>query len=123
MKNIRSVTSILVSAATSLLALASVGAAQAQDVYWSVGMSSPGVHVGVSSALPVRVAPPVYFQPRPFYVAPRPVVYVRPLPVFVPPPRYIRTDWRYPGHRPAWQHWEQRHEMERFGQGEHDRHR
>jgi hypothetical protein len=116
MKNSRSVASFLVSVATSLLALANSGAAQAQDIHWSVGLSSPGVQVGVSSAIPVVVHPahhPLYRQPPPVYVAPRPMVYVRPVPVFVPPPHFIRADWRYPGHRHGWQY--QRHEMERGG--------
>lgn len=71
----------------------SVGAskAHARDVYWSVGVDSPGVSVGVSNAPPPRVVVhprPVYVEqapvvvypghrhPRPVYVAPAPVVYV-----------------------------------------------
>lgn len=115
-----------VAASATLLALTLSGAARAQDVYWSVGLSSPGVQLGVRSAPPVLVRPahhPVYRHPHPVYVAPRPLVYVRPLPVFVPPPHFIRTDWRYPGHRPGWQHWEERQGMERSGHGQHDRRR
>jgi hypothetical protein len=120
MKNSRSAASIPVSAAASLLAFASIGDAQAQDVYWSVGLSSPGMQVAVNSALPVRVAPPVFIQPRPVYVAPRHPIYMRPLPVFVPPPRYFRSDWRYPGHHRGWQLGEQRGEIERHGHAARD---
>ncbi|MEX1167838.1 MAG: hypothetical protein WEK74_13410 [Hydrogenophaga sp.] len=44
--------------------------AQARDnVYWSIGVDSPGVQLGISNA------PPVYVQrPRPVYVQPAPVV-------------------------------------------------
>lgn len=77
--------------ATGLLAagaLGAVGVAQARDVYWSVGVGSPGVWVGVGNVPPAYYGPaPVYVQPAPVYVAPRPV-YVRPRPVYVQPPAY-----------------------------------
>ena len=69
-------------------ALGAVGVAQARDVYWSVGVGSPGVSVGVGNVPPAYYGPaPVYVQPAPVYVAPRPV-YVRPRPVYVQPPAY-----------------------------------
>lgn len=92
-------------------------ATQAQardDVYWSIGVNSPGVSVGVSNAPPVYVQPaPVYVQPAPVYVRPRPV-YVQPAPVYVQPapvyrpgyyvqpvvqpqPVYVYPGWRH-GH-------------------------
>lgn len=79
--------------------LAGAGAAQARDVYWSVGVNSPGVSVGVANGgYPVYVAPaPVYAPPAPVYYAPpppRPVYYAPPAPVYyAPPPGY------YYGHR------------------------
>ncbi|MEI6735108.1 MAG: hypothetical protein WCK94_14100 [Comamonadaceae bacterium] len=104
----------------AMLALGLSGAAQAQAVYWSVGLSSPGVQLGVSSAPPVLMLQPgyqpVYVAPRPVYVGPPRVVYLRPAPVVLQPvPQYIRADWRYPDHRHGWQH--QRHEMERAEHG------
>jgi len=61
----------------------SVGAstAQARDVYWSVGVNSPGVSVGVSNA------PPVYYQPPAVvYHRPPPVVYqTAPTVIYQPP--------------------------------------
>lgn len=63
-------------------ALGMAGAAQARsDVYWSVGVGSPGVSIGVANT------PPVYYAPPPVYVQPAPVV-VRPRPVYVAPPAY-----------------------------------
>ena len=70
--------------ATGLLAagaLGAVGVAQARDVYWSVGVGSPGVQVGVGNV------PPAYYGPAPVYVQPAPV-YVRPRPVYVEQPYY-----------------------------------
>ena len=84
--------------AVGALALSGLGnVAQARDnVYWSIGVNSPGVSVGASNAPPVYVQPapvyvqpaPVYVQPRPVYVQPRPV-YVQPTPVYVQPPAVV----------------------------------
>ncbi len=113
---------------TVLLTLGLSAAAQAQPVYWSVGLSSPGVQVGFSATPPVVLVQPnyqpVYVQPRPLYVVPRPVYYARPAPVVVRPPHYIHTDWRYGADRHRWE--ERRERQERWeGQhsdrGEHDR--
>lgn len=68
------------------------------DVYWSIGVNSPGVAVGVSNA------PPVYHAPRPIYHAPQPIYYAPP-PVYYAPPAYheprpaYRSQW---GHGPRW---------------------
>ncbi len=70
-------------AALGAAALAAAGAAQARDdVFWSIGLASPGVQVGLSNSGPqVYLQPaPVYVQPAPVYVQPRPVV-VQPAPV------------------------------------------
>lgn len=100
----------LAAAAWALSGIASQ--AQARDqVQWSIGVHSPGVHVGVSSAPPVvygypsRGYPsygyPVYEQ-RPVVVYPRPV-YVQPRPVFVQTyPVYVQPEpW---GHRHGHRH-------------------
>ena len=80
---------ILLAGAVALGTLGAAGVAQARnDVYWSVGVGSPGVALGVGNVPPVYVAPqPVYVAPQPVYVAPQPV-YVRPRPVYVAPPAY-----------------------------------
>jgi hypothetical protein len=93
MKLIRSV----ILAGLAMLGL--VGAAQARDVYWSVGIDAyPGVSVGVSNARPVYVAPqPVYVAPAPVYVPP-PRVYYQPVyqPVYVQPaPVYYGSPYYY----------------------------
>ncbi|MFZ4480292.1 MAG: hypothetical protein ACOYNZ_10430 [Rhodoferax sp.] len=115
----------LVRAGAAALVLLGAGvAAQAQDVFWSVGLYSPGVQLGVASAPPMMVVQPayqpLYRQARPVHAAPQPMVYLRPLPVFAPPPQYIRADWRYPGHRPGWQYRQERHENRHSGHGPHD---
>lgn len=86
-------TSLAALALLATLGLGASGAAQAHgggDVYWSIGMSSPGVTVGVSNA-PVVVQPPVIYAPAPVVVAPRPVMYPAPMPVYYRypmPPRH-----------------------------------
>jgi hypothetical protein len=83
----------LVAAAVALGAFAAASAAHARsDVYFSVGVQSPGVYV--QPAL-------VYVQPGPAYVAPR-HVYVAPQPVYVPAPAYY-GQYRYEhGRRHEW---------------------
>lgn len=96
-KSNRTVILASASAALAVAAMGFAGAAQARDdVYWSVGVGSPGVSVNVGNAQPVYSQPaPVYYQPAPVYVQPAPVyyqprpVYVRPAPVyFAPQPVY-----------------------------------
>ena len=90
-------------AAVAALTLGASGAAQAQGVYWSIGISSPGLDVTVSQPAPVYVAPPqvyyvppqvVYVEPEPVYVAPRPV-YVQPRQVIVAP-RWVEVNYGAP---------------------------
>lgn len=57
--------------------------AQAGDVYWSVGVGSPGVGATVSNA------PPVVYAPAPVVVAPAPVYTPPPRVVYTPPPRVV----------------------------------
>ena len=104
-------------ASVAVLTLGASTAAIAGDVYWSVGLSSPGVQLGVFSPHPVYVQPqpyyvqqqPVYSQPQVIYTQPRPVyvqpqpVYVQPRPVYVQPqPVVVYNGWRHPGH--GWHH-------------------
>lgn len=77
-------------------------AAQARDVNWSVGVSSPGVAVGVSNGYPIYAPQPVYVTPpRPVYYAPPAPVYYSPpapvyygAPVYAPAPSYYYRDDR-----------------------------
>ena len=96
----------LVSLAAGAWAL-SAGAAHARgdnDVYWSIGVSQPGVSVGVSNAPPPRVVyrEPVVVYERPVVVRPRPVVvyqeprYVYSRPVVVAPRPVIYEGWGHP---------------------------
>ena len=84
------------------LTLACAGAASAQDIFWSIGMSSPGVQVGVSNAPPVVVYPqpvvvhrPMVVAPRPVVVQSQPVIYVQSAPLMLPPQRVEYREWRY----------------------------
>ena len=84
-------TSLAALALLATLGLGASGAAQAQggDVYWSIGMYTPGVTVGVSNA-PVVVQPAVVYAPAPVVVAPRPVIYGAPVPVYYGYPQFRR---------------------------------
>jgi hypothetical protein len=109
----------LASAAAAAWALsASPAQARNDDVYWSVGVTSPGVVVGVSNAPP----------PRPVVVYPQPVVVHQPAPVVVygPPHPHTRPVVVYP--RPVvyqgWgPRWDDRHERRHWWKHHrHDRH-
>ena len=114
---------MLLAGAVALGTLGAAGVAQARnDVYWSVGVGSPGVALGVGNVPPVYVAPqPVYVAPQPVYVAPEPV-YVAPRRVYGPPPAYYappRVVYRPapyyygpPGHYKRHKH--HRHDRQRF---------
>ncbi len=131
MKINRSISSLAAAAGVAIAALGMTGAAQADNVYWSVGVSSPGVSVGVANGpvyqpvyQPIYVAPrPVYQAPPPMYRrAPREVIYVQPAPVYVAPPQYVEAGWDYPdrGRRHGHGHG-RRHDFDRYdgGRSEH----
>ena len=74
----------VIAGVAATLAFASIsfsGIAQARDnVYWSVGVGSPGVGINVGNAVPIYTQPqPVYVQPAPIYIQPQPV-YTQPRP-------------------------------------------
>ena len=98
---------LMAAGAASVLAVAAMGfagAAEARDnLSFSIGISSPGVQVGVNNAYPVYAQPyPVYVQPRPVYVQPRPV-YVQPRPVYVQPQYgYVQPAPVYYGPQPVY---------------------
>lgn len=113
-RSVSSTRTLLMAGAAAVLSVAALGfssAAHARgDVSFSVGVSTPGVVIGVSNAYPVYTAPvygyhqqPVYVQPAPVYVQPRPVYRPRPIyvqaPVYVaPPPVYYRGGHHYRHH-------------------------
>lgn len=116
MKSSRSVYSLAAAATLAMAALGAGTAAQAGDVFWSVGVASPGVQVGVSNAPPVVVhqrpvivypqpqvvyaPPPVVYYPQPVYQQPQ-VVYQQPQVVYQQP-YYTQAGWIYPGYRYGW---------------------
>lgn len=89
----RSVFAAGVTATLMLAALSYAGSAHARDdVFWSVGVGSPGVSLNVGNAGPVYMhAQPVYVQAAPVYYQ-APPVYVRPAPVYyqAQPVYYVR---------------------------------
>ncbi len=92
-------------ALVAALGLGASGAAQAGhddvDVFWSIAMSQPGIHVGVSNmpAAPVVVHERPHVHARPIYVPPPRVVYLPPHPVHRVHPGYY-------GH--GYGHWKDR---------------
>jgi PXPV repeat (3 copies) len=88
MKNGKSMGKWVGAGALALAGLAFAPSASAQNVYWSVGVASPGVQVAVSNAPAVHpqviYQRPYVVQPQPVYVHPQPV-YVQPQPVYVQP--------------------------------------
>lgn len=124
----RSASSLVAVGALALAAVGMASTAQAGDVFWSIGVNSPGLQVGVTNGAPmVIVQQPVYSQPytvyseprvvyrqpRVVYEEPRQVVYVRQAPVFIAPPQYVRTESRRRGHG----HGKDRYESRRFDDG------
>lgn len=82
--NRRALPTSLALAATALAA----APAFADGVYWSIGISSPGVSTTVSNARPIVYAapPPVVYYPAPPVVVHPPVVYHAPAVVYQAPP-------------------------------------
>lgn len=108
MTKTRSIYAMTAAAGVALALLAGAGTAQARDVYWSVGVNSPGVALGVSNGGYPYVAPaPMYVAPQPvYYQAPPPVYYAPPRPVYYAPPVVVGAPvyggyYRGGGHR----HW------------------
>ncbi|CAN5515497.1 hypothetical protein BH10PSE16_BH10PSE16_08410 [soil metagenome] len=100
---IKSNRSVFVAGAMATLAVAAMGfagSAQARDnVYWSVGVGTPGAVVNVGN---VYQPQPVYVQPQPVYVQPAPV-YVQPRPVFVQSsPMFVRPSPMYVAPQPVY---------------------
>lgn len=72
-------------AGVAVLAASASTAALAGDVYWSVGVSVPGVHAGGSGPQPVYVpAQPYYRHAQPVYPQPQ-VIYTQPQVIHAPP--------------------------------------
>lgn len=116
MKINRSVYATAAAAALALAAFGATGAAQARNVFWSVGVNSPGVALGFSNA------PPVYYQPQPVYVQPQPV-YMEPQGYYVEPGPIYRAGWVRPGYYgERWRGRGGRHEQHsQHGHGDRDR--
>lgn len=109
-RSVSSSRTLLMAGAAAVLSVAALGfssgAHARSDVNFSVGVSVPGVVIGVSNAYPVYTSPaygqPVYgYQQQPVYVQPQPVYrpYYVQAPVYVaPPPVYYRGGHHYRHH-------------------------
>ncbi len=91
-------------ATLAIAAMSFAGAAQARDnVYWSVGVGTPGAVVTVGNARPIYQQPvyvqqqPVYVAPAPVYYQPAPVYYHAPPVVYAPQPVYYERPYRRHG--------------------------
>jgi PXPV repeat (3 copies) len=102
-KTNRSAVVASVAAALAVATMGFAGVAQARDnVYWSVGVGSPGVGVNVGNVGSVYQPQPVYVQPQPVYIQPQPV-YVQPQPVYVQPaPIYYQQSPRFVSPAPVY---------------------
>ena len=99
MKSKLSVPALATLTCVAMLTLGASGAAQAHDVddiFWSIGMASPGIRIGVSNAPTVVVQPPIYV-PQPVYVEQYPVYVERPV-IYAPPVVYYGYPGRAYGH-------------------------
>ena len=127
-------------AGMALAALLASSPVQARGTHWSVGISAPGVVVGVGNGYqgyapppryysapagyyappPVYYAPPpppAYYPPRPVYVAPPPVYYAPVArPIYYAPPVLVPAQRPYYG--PGWRG--QRHGERHHGYGYRD---
>lgn len=111
----RALGALALAAGAWALSVTATPAQARDDIYWSVGVHSPGVSVGVSNAPTVVYSYPQYgypvYSPRPVVVHPRPVV-VYPRPVVVHPyPAYGGPRWH--GDRRGHRHW--KHHGHRHG--------
>lgn len=109
-------------AATALLigVAAYSGSARADNVYWSIGLGSPGVVIGMTNArpLPIFVQPQLYYvQPAPVFVHPT-VVYPQPAPVYLQPRPVYQQGWVVQGrpHGKGHKH-DRRHDNRGHGRG------
>ncbi len=109
-------------AATALLigVVAYSASARADNVYWSIGLGSPGVTIGMTNARPL----PIYVQPQPYYGRPAPVymhpgaVYSQQVPIYVQPRQVYQQGWAGHGrpHGKGQKH-DRRHDKRDHGRG------
>ena len=92
----------LILAAAAVVALSSVGVAQARDnINWSISVGDPFIGAVISNAPVYRHAAPVYVAPPVVYAPPPRVIYPRPY--VVAPYGYAPYAYVHPG-RDRWDH-------------------
>jgi hypothetical protein len=91
----RSVAKVMAAAALLIGVAAYSTSAQANSVYWSIGLGSPGVTIGMTNTRPL----PVHVQPQPYYGQRGPVfvhpgaVYSQQVPIYVQPRPVYQQGW------------------------------
>jgi hypothetical protein len=110
-------------AATVLLigVVAYSASARADNVYWSIGLGSPGVTIGMTNARPL----PIYVQPQPYYGQPSAVymhpgaIYSQQVPIYVQPRPSYQQGWVVQGrpHGKGPKH-DRRHDNRGHGRGQ-----
>ncbi|MFZ9296732.1 MAG: hypothetical protein ACO24Y_00250 [Hylemonella sp.] len=86
------------------LALGAAGMARANDkLFWSVGIASPGVTIGVASAPPAMYPVPVYVTAYPVAMAPRLSYHFAP-PVYHAPPAWRHARFGHHGYAYGYAH-------------------
>jgi hypothetical protein len=82
--------------------------ARADDIYWSIGLGSPGVTIGMTNARPL----PIFVQPQPQHY------YVQPVPIYVQPRPVYQQGWAVQGrpHGKGRKH-DRRHDNRGHGRG------
>ncbi len=105
----------LILAAVAVVALSSVGVAQARDnINWSISVGDPFIGAVISNAPVYRHAAPVYVAPPPVVYVPQPQV-VYPRPYVVAPYGYVPYAYVQSG-RDRWEHrrYEERARYDRY---------
>ena len=107
---IRSLSAWAVAAGVAVLTWGSASTAQASDVYWSLGVATPGVVVGVGNGYSVYTTP----QPR-YYPPPPSAYFAPPAPVYYAPPAY--NYYQGNGHYYRPDYYQRYHRHHRGGRG------
>jgi hypothetical protein len=118
----RSVAKAMAACALLIGVAAYSASARADDIYWSIGLGSPGVTIGMTNARPL----PIFVQPQPqhYYVQPATVyvhpgaIYAQPVPIYVQPRPVYQQGWAVQGrpHGKGPKH-DRRHDNRGHGRG------
>jgi hypothetical protein len=118
----RSVVKAMAACALLIGVVAFSASARADNIYWSVGLGSPGVTIGMTNARPL----PIFVQPQHYYVQPATLyvhpgaIHAQPVPIYVQQPRPVyQQGWAVQGrpHGKGPKH-DRRHDNRGHGRGQ-----